>query len=96
MYPRMFSAIKKRGLIPDINWQVVVDSSLVKLKKPNPKIYKLAEEKCGFKGNEIFFIENSQNNIDDAKFFGWQTFLYDPANPKESSQNIMKLWNNRS
>ena len=57
MYPRMFSAIKKRGLIPDINWQVVVDSSLVKLKKPNPKIYKLAEEKCGFKGNEIFLLK---------------------------------------
>ena len=92
MYPRMFQTIKIRGLFPDINWQVIVDSSVVKLKKPNPKIYQLAEVKCGFKGKEILFIDNNQSNLEGAKALGWQTFLYNPADPKNSSQNLLRFW----
>ena len=92
MYPRMFLGIKNRGLVPDINWQVIVDSSIVKLKKPDPKIYQLAQDKCGFKGKEILFIDNNQNNLDGAMDLSWQTFFYDSANPKESSQKLSEYW----
>ena len=92
MYPGMFQAIKKRGIIPDVNWDITIDSSVEKIAKPDPAIFKLAEERAGVKGNQILFIENSQENIEAAQKFGWRTFLYDPSNPGDSSRNLLKFF----
>ncbi len=86
MYPGMYEAIKKRGILPKVNWNLVIDSSVEKIAKPDPAIFKLAEERAGVKGNQILFVENSQGHIDAARKFGWRTFLYDPANPEDSSK----------
>lgn len=92
MYPGMYAAIKNRGILPEVNWDVIIDSSTVGLAKPDPDIYKLAEEKSGEKGNQILFVENSQDNIDAAQKFGWRTFLYDPINPEDSSKKLLELY----
>lgn len=91
MYPKMFSEIKKAGLLPDIEFDQIIDSSVEKVQKPYKEIYRLAEKRCGFKGSEILFIDNSQKHLDTAKELGWQTFLYDPADTKESSEELMKI-----
>ncbi len=88
MYPGMFAAIKKRGLLPEIAWDVIIDSSIEGVRKPNPRIFQLAEEKAGVKGRDILFVENSLGNVKTAQDFGWQTFLYDSANPDISSRNL--------
>ena len=88
MYPGMFSAIKKRGILPDIEWDAIVDSGIVGLQKPDPRIFELAEQKAGAKGKEILFVENSPGNIIAASDYGWQTFLYDSAAPEESSRKL--------
>lgn len=85
MYPRMFEEIKGHNLLPDISWDVIIDSSIVKLKKPDPRFFELAEERAGVKGSEILFIDNTIRNIEAAKIFGWQTFLYDSMNPEKSN-----------
>lgn len=50
MYVGMFNMIKKRDLLPPQKFDVIIDSTIVGLQKPDPKIYKLAEERCGFSG----------------------------------------------
>jgi len=92
MYVDMLDAIKKKKLLPPIKFNVVIDSVDVGLQKPDPKIYKMAEEMCSFKGNEILFVENSQKNIDAAKNFRWQTFLYDPSSPSLSSKKLLEFF----
>jgi FMN phosphatase YigB (HAD superfamily) len=92
MYVGMFEEIKKHDLFPKINWDVVIDSSQVKLQKPDIEIFKLAEEKARFKGKEILFVENSQEHVNVAKSFGWQTFFYDSANYPNSSEELMKFY----
>jgi len=96
MYPGLFNSIRDHHLLPPTKWDLIIDSTIVLLQKPDPKIYKLAEEKCGFRGDEILFIDDRQKNIDTAKLFGWQTFLYDPANPQESSRELLQFWKTRS
>ena len=59
----MYSAIKKRGIIPKISWDVVIDSSIEGVAKPDPAIYKLAEEKAGVKGKLILFYSNFQKTV---------------------------------
>jgi FMN phosphatase YigB (HAD superfamily) len=91
-FPHMFEAIKKRGLLPDVNWDVIIDSSAVGIKKPDPRIFKLGEQKAGAKSREILFVENSPEHIKAAKKFGWQTFLYDSSKPKEFSKKLSTIF----
>lgn len=88
MYPHMFQTIKDHNLLPPIDWDVIIDSSIVKSLKPNRKIFEIAEEEAKVNKSEILFVDNSTKNIQAAKDFGWQTFLYDPTNPVESSKKL--------
>ncbi len=92
MYPNMFKAIKDYSLLPNVKWNVIIDSSIVSIQKPDPKIFELAEKLAGCKGEEILFVENSPMHINAAKKFGWQTFLYDSANPEESSKELLEMF----
>jgi len=91
MYPKMLSEIKKANLLPTIEFDQIIDSSIEKVQKPYKEIYELAEKRCGFKGSEILFIDNSQRHLDGAKQLGWQTFLYDPTDTKKTSVKLLKL-----
>lgn len=91
MYPKMLNEIKKADLLPNIKFDQIIDSSIEKVQKPYKEIYELAEKRCGFKGNEILFIDNSQKHLDSPKRLDWQTFLYNPSDTKKSSEELMKL-----
>ena len=92
MYLNMFDAIKNRGILPNISWDVIIDSSKVGLQKPDPKIFEFAEKNANFHGQEILFVENSLNNVKAASEFGWRTFLYNSAHPEESSKQLLKYF----
>jgi len=91
MYPRMFSKIVQQGLLPEIAWDVVIDSSAVGMQKPNPEIFALAEAKACMLPGEILFVENSEANLKPAQVRGWQTLLYDFGQPEKSSQKVREL-----
>lgn len=91
MYPNMLPEIKRAGLLPDVEFDQIIDSSVEKVQKPYKEIYELAEKRCGFKGDEILFIDNSQKHLDSARQLGWQTFLYDPTDTKKSSEELMNI-----
>ena len=88
-YPGLLNRIKKRGLLEPHNWHTVIDSSVVKMKKPDLKIYEYAQEQAGVKPEQILFIDNKQENLQPAKEMGWATFLYDPAEPKKSAEELL-------
>ena len=92
MYPHMYEAIKKMGLLPNVTWDAIVDSSVDGIIKPDSAIFKLAEQKAGAKGKQILFVDNSIVNINAAKAFGWETFLYDSVKPEESSNRLLALF----
>lgn len=91
MYPGMFTAIKNRGLLPEVSWDKIIDSSIEGIQKPDPRIFQLAERKANTKGQEILFVENSPGHVKAASAFGWQTFPYDSAHPEDSSKKLLEL-----
>lgn len=91
MYPGMFAAIERNGILPDIKWDVVIDSSIERLQKPDRKLFELAERKAGAPTDEILFIDNSPEHVKAAKVFGWQTFLYDSSNHHAATQELKKF-----
>lgn len=90
MYPRMYEAIKERNLLPPFEWDVIIDSSIEGVQKPDKEIFELAERKAGVKGRKILFIDDNLKNVKAAKKHGWQTFLYNPSNHEESSRKLAR------
>ena len=93
MYPGMLNKINQKALLPEVQWEVIVDSSVVKVRKPQTEIYQIAEKEAGVLPENILFVENSQMHIDAAKERSWQVMLYDPSNIEESNNLLQKiLW----
>lgn len=91
MYPRMLNKIIEKGLLPNIDWDVIVDSSIVGYKKPQDEIYEIAEVKSGFLPDKIFFVDNQQRHTDSASNRGWTTMVYDPRSANDSSLKLAKV-----
>lgn len=77
MYPRMLSSIFDKNLIVEFDWYTIIDSSEVSLAKPDKKIYEFAENSVETESSKILFIDNTQENLDEAAKLGWQTVRYD-------------------
>ncbi len=88
MYPNMLDAIYNAGLMPNVKWDVIIDSSIEKVCKPQKEIFQLAQNRSGFNGSEIFFVDNGAMHVDAAKQFGWQGYLYDPTNTEKSNKGL--------
>lgn len=91
MYPEMLGLIYERDLMPAIDFDVIIDSSIIKFRKPQDEIFKIAEDLAKCNPSEILFIENSQMHIDAAKLRGWQTLLYDPADVNTSNKKLQEI-----
>jgi FMN phosphatase YigB (HAD superfamily) len=90
MYPGMFEAIRKRSLLPPVKWNAVLDSSIEMLKKPDKKLFELAESRVKVNGKEILFIDNSIGHIKEAEVFGWQVYHYDSSDHNASCAKLDK------
>lgn len=92
-YVNMMDEIVKRKLINLSEWDKIIDSTKVNIRKPDPEIFELAEKLAGVKGREILFVDNGQKNVDAANNFGWQTFYYDSTNHQKACADLMKFIN---
>ena len=91
MYPGMLDQIIEAKLLPDVKWDMVVDSTSVKRQKPNEDIYKYAQQLLNVMPEEILFVDNSERNLEVPKELGWQTVLYNSANTQVANSNLLKL-----
>jgi putative hydrolase of the HAD superfamily len=67
-----------RSLIDvDALFDVVVDSSEVRMRKPEPAIYELTRAKLGLPHDSLFFLDDLGVNLKAARSLGWQTLRYD-------------------
>ncbi len=92
MYIHMLDAIFTAGIMPNEQWDTIIDSSKVHCRKPENEIFELAKKQANVPHEEIFFIDNMEENTTAAEKLGWQTFLYDSKNPEESSQKLLEFF----
>lgn len=90
MYPEMLTGIFEKGLMPPIDWEIVIDSTVEGCAKPGVEIYQLAQDRTGVKPNEILFVENSEKNLTAPRDLGWQTFYYDSHDYEKSSKDLLE------
>lgn len=57
------------------NYDYVFLSFELKCQKPDSRIYEIVSEKLPFDGKDILFVDDSEENILEAKRHGWNTLL---------------------
>jgi FMN phosphatase YigB (HAD superfamily) len=92
MYPDMLFKMKKRGIMPKIDWDVIIDSTVEKCRKPEPRIFELAEDRSGVQKENILFVDNKLKNVEAAISFGWKAFFYDSANHERSCRDLLDYY----
>lgn len=95
-YPGMLNMIFRKRLSPKVRWGVIIDSSTEKMKKPDPGIYLLAENKAKVDPRSILFVDNKPDCLEPAKRRKWMTFEYDPSSPETSTAKLEKFIEKRT
>ncbi|MGH7142124.1 MAG: HAD-IA family hydrolase [Candidatus Saccharimonadales bacterium] len=86
--PGQIDELRSNGLIPDLAYDAIIDSSKVHFLKPERKIYELAIERASCDPSEILFIDDSRTNLMAAEKLGWHVLWFDGLHPEESIARI--------
>jgi FMN phosphatase YigB (HAD superfamily)/DNA-binding XRE family transcriptional regulator len=86
--PGFVDVMLKAGTLPRVQYDIVVDSSVVKAIKPEVKIYNIATEKAACPAGEILLIDDSRINLMAAEKQGWHVLWFDSYRPEESIKRI--------
>jgi epoxide hydrolase-like predicted phosphatase len=70
-------------------FEPVIISCNVKMKKPDPRIYRLVLRKLKLKGNECIFVDNRKYNLIPARKLGMKTILF--KNNLQCLKDLKKL-----
>ncbi len=88
--PGFIGKMKAQGLIPDVPYTSVIDSSEVGAIKPEEAVYDAAEQATGVSAKEILLVDDDRANLMAAQRKGWHVLWFDDFRPSESAQKVQK------
>jgi FMN phosphatase YigB (HAD superfamily)/DNA-binding XRE family transcriptional regulator len=86
--PGFLATMRQQGMVPNISYDVIIDSSEVRAIKPEKAIYTIATERSRCKGSEILFIDDSRTNLMAAQRHDWRVLWFDDYRPDESIAHV--------
>jgi putative hydrolase of the HAD superfamily len=86
--PGFVSEMRQRGIIPDIAYDAIIDSSEIHVIKPEIKIYEIANERADCAPSELLLVDDSRTNLMAAEKLGWHVLWFDDYHPEESAARI--------
>ena len=79
-----------KKLIPDLEFTVIAESAKLECAKPDPKIYKLAQELAGYESTEILLVDDNPAYLRGADQAGWQVLRFDGFEPSDSISRVKR------
>ena len=76
IHPNIYSQLIPTGKIPNISYDVVVQSCETGFIKPEPQIFQYAEKLTHTKPSSIYFLDDQPQNVEMANSLGWRGILY--------------------
>ncbi len=86
--PGFLDELHSKGIIPDADYKVVIDSYKVGLIKPDPQIYQMAIELAAMEPSEILFTDDTRAYLTAADKAGLQISWFDEIHPEDSIEQI--------
>lgn len=74
--PGLVGPMLERGILPQVSYDVIIDSSEVHAIKPENELFTLAAERAGVAPNEILLVDDDHLNLSAAARLGWQTISF--------------------
>lgn len=84
--PGLLSSMRQSGLLPNIDYDSVIDSSEVSTIKPEATIYEIAQTKANCPASEILIIDDDRVNLMAADKLGWHVLWFDDSHPTDSAE----------
>ncbi len=82
--PNLVQPMLDAGILPQVEYDAIVDSSQVHSLKPEARIYEIAAERAGVAPEEILLIDDDRPNLAAAGKQGWHTMKFHAFQPEES------------
>lgn len=86
--PGFIDVMRKQGILPNVNYDVIIDSSEVRAIKPEAEIYRTATAKANCDASEILLVDDARTNLMAAEKQGWHVLWFDDYRPEESIDRI--------
>lgn len=74
--PGLVRPMLENGTLPQVQYDVIIDSSEVHALKPEPEMFQIAAERAGMPPNEILLVDDDPLNLSAAARLGWQTMSF--------------------
>ncbi|CAI4221147.1 unnamed protein product [Auanema sp. JU1783] len=74
-------------------FDVVVESCIEGVMKPDQKIYKIMSDRLGLEPNELVFLDDLKENCEAAVALGWQAIQVDLSKEDEAVEKLESLLN---
>jgi FMN phosphatase YigB (HAD superfamily) len=88
--PDFINVMIERGLIPNVRYNAIADSSVIGAIKPEQAIYEAAEQLAGVSSSEILFVDDSRTNLMAAERRGWKVLWFDDFDPAVSVEKVRR------
>jgi FMN phosphatase YigB (HAD superfamily) len=86
--PGFIRVMRERGVLPDVQYDAIIDSSEVHTIKPEAKIYEIAVQKAACPASEILLIDDSRTNLMAAEKQGWHVLWFNDYEPEASISRV--------
>lgn len=86
--PGVLKELIRNNIIPNLNYDVIIDSSEVGLVKPDPDIFEVAASKSGQPPEKLLLVDDTRENVAQAESMGWHVLWFDYAQPDESVDQV--------
>lgn len=86
--PGLLPSLISKAVIPNLKYEVIIDSSETGLIKPDQQIFKVAAEKAGVEPSKILLVDDTRENVATAESLGWHVLWFDYAQPEESVEQV--------
>lgn len=77
-----------KNLIPNLDYTVIVESAKVECIKPDPNIYKIAQELANYEPPEILLVDDNPAYLRAADEAGWQILRFNGFEPADSIEKV--------
>lgn len=88
--PGLIKSMFSKSLLPDIPYDIIIDSSQTGFIKPEPEIYKVAAKEAGVPKEALLLVDDSRPNLMEAAKQGWHVLWFDDNHPDESVERVKK------
>jgi len=86
--PGLVAPMFERGILPQVDFDVIIDSSEVHALKPEARMFEVAVERAGVGADEILLIDDDRLNLAAAGQMGWHTMSFDAYQPEDSIVSV--------